>query len=76
VFPPIHDAHDDRACVCRHLDEIEAGLSRYLLRLIKGDDAYLRSFGINKTNRTDPDLIVDADVLFDAKNLLGKGSSI
>jgi hypothetical protein len=35
--------------------------------LVKGNDADLLTIGINKADRTQPNLVVDADVLFDAE---------
>lgn len=59
----VHDPADRRLFVGRHLDKIEAGVSREREGIVCGDDAELAPVGADNSDRGDPNLVVDAMLL-------------
>jgi hypothetical protein len=65
----VHDSADGRLLVGRHLDEVEAGLTREIQGLLGGDDPELASLRRDHADRRDADLLVDAMLLVDGSRL-------
>jgi hypothetical protein len=59
----VHDSAHRWLFIRRHLDQIEAGVSRERQGVVCGHDAKLATVGSDDTDRRDPDLFVDAMLL-------------